>query len=78
MPAPNGQSPMPGQVDDGDLACAEHVREQEDGDERDHHEVEGAEAAAAERFGLDPYRLVFMIARHARAVERVDAHGGKT
>ena len=37
-----------------------------------------AEAAAAERFGFDPYRLVFMIARHARAVERVDADGGKT
>ncbi len=77
MPAPNGQSPMHRQVHDGYLACAEHVRQQQDGDERDHHEIEIAQAAPAERFGLDLYRLLFDVP-HGADVERVDGRSGKT
>ena len=70
MPAPNGQSPITGRFDDRDLACAEHVRQQQDGDEGRHHEIEIAQAPVSQRFRLDLYRLLFDVPHGAQVRAR--------
>ncbi len=56
MPAPNGHSPTRRQIDHRHLAGAQHVGQQQDGDEGRHHEIEIAQGPPAERPRLDGYR----------------------
>jgi hypothetical protein len=58
MPAPNGQAPIQGRSITGPLARADHVGEQEDGDERRHHIVEMAQRPPRQRRRVDRLDLV--------------------
>ena len=63
MPAPNGHGSMPGSWMLAILPAPMHVGQQQDGDERRHHEVEIAEAAVRDLVRFDVLELG---PRHAR------------